>query len=157
MVADKMTPHEHVMLELKIINKMFDELKVIQPMVVFIKDDNRIAVAAEFHSDIHKDIVSQGIKDLVAKSEPDVVIYVAEAWAVTLPSGFFQNYPRPADHKDRVEIICAQIEFKTGEKYSCSAKILREGGNARLDKFEISKGGMTMGRFVDFFPVKNVN
>jgi hypothetical protein len=153
-----MTPSEFVNQELGLIRQTFDQLQVLNPMVVFVKDDRRVIIAAEFHNDAHKDMVSEGIKELVKRSEPDIVVYSAEAWAATV-----KNYKegvtiRPSYHPDRIEIVVVQIEFKTGEKYDCSAKILREKGKARLDKFDINPdGGMSMGRFVDFFPVTRMN
>lgn len=152
-----MTPREQVDLELQIIANVFNVRKVVDPMVIFIKDDKRSMVLAEFRNDIHKDILSQGIKELVAKSMPDIVVYTAEAWMT-----FEKNYKpgetiRPAYHPNRVEIIVARIEFKTGEKFDCHAKILRSKGEATLDKFEVMPGGMSMGRFVDFYPISKTN
>jgi hypothetical protein len=152
-----MNPREAVDLELNLITQVFDKQKVVHPMVVFIKDDRRTIAMVEFHSDAHKDMMSEGIKQLVRESMPDLVIYTAEAWRAFVPEYIEGVTPRPALHPDRVEVIIARIEFKTGEKYDCEAKILREKGQARLDKFEIMPGGMSMGRFVDFFPIGRTN
>jgi hypothetical protein len=126
-------------------------------MIVLIKNDQRTAIPVEFHGDAHKDMMSQGIKDLVKRSEPDIVIYSAEAWALTVKEYEEGVTPRPTNHPDRIEVVIARIEFKTGEKYDCQAKILREKGEARLNKFEVLPGGMSMGRFVDFFPIGRTN
>jgi hypothetical protein len=152
-----MTPRELVDQELILIEKTFNMQKVLNPMVVFIKDNHRSIIMAEFHNDAHKDMVSQGIKDLVKINGPDIVIYSAEAWSTVVKEYKEGVTPRPAYHPDRIEIVVAQIEFKTGEKYSCQAKILREKGKAWLDKFDVMQGGMSMGRFVDFFPITRMN
>src|ERR1700758_3695723 len=74
------TPKDFVDIELKIINKIFEFQKEIYPMVVLIKDDKRYQIPVQYSSSAQKDIISQGIKDLVKTSEPDIVVYVAEAW-----------------------------------------------------------------------------
>jgi hypothetical protein len=149
-----MTPSEFVTQELGLIEKTFNQLQVLNPIVVFVKDDRRTIIGVEFHSDAHKDMMSEGIKELVKRSEPDIVIYSAEAWMIVAKG----VTPRPSHHPNRIEIVIARIEFKTGEKYDCSAKILREKGKAWLDKFDINPdGGMSMGRFVDFYPVTRMN
>jgi hypothetical protein len=153
-----MTPSEFVTQELGFIEKTFNQFNVLSPMVVFVKDNRRTIIAAEFHNDAHKDMVSEGIKELVKRAEPDVVIYSAEAWMIVAKEYKEGVTIRPSYHPDRIEIVTARIEFKTGEKYDCSAKILREKGKAWLDKFDINPdGGMSMGRFVDFYPVTRMN
>jgi hypothetical protein len=153
-----MTPQEFVDTELKLVKQMFDTQKSIVPMVVMVKDDHRAMMQAEFHSDAQKDSVSQGIKDLVKRSEPDVVVYMAEAWMIKMnelpPEIPRLPLPRPSSHPNRTEIIIVQIEFKTGEKFGCIADILRNGSDAQLGKFEITGTDMSSGRFVDFFPQK---
>jgi uracil phosphoribosyltransferase len=127
-------------------------------MVIFVKGDLRTAVPVEFHNDIQKDVMSQGIKELVKKAEPDIVIYTAEAWAATVDEYKEGVTPPPRLQPNRVEIVFVQIEFKTGEKYSCQAKILREAGKeAQLETFHIISGEMGMGRFTDFFPITRTN
>lgn len=155
-----MTPREAVNLELKLIERIFNERKVVHPMVVIIKGNKRTIIQpVEFHNDIHKDNLSQGVKDLVKKSNPDMVVYMAEAWAVFMPPEEYnpKTTPRPSEHPDRAEIVVARIEFKTGEKYQCDARIIREHGKARLGRFKVLPGGNDMGRFVDFFPVTRTN
>jgi hypothetical protein len=153
-----MTPSEFVTQELGLIRQTFDQLKVLNPMVVFIKDDRRTIIGVEFHNDAHKDVMSEGIKELVKRSMPDIVIYSAEAWMAVMKEYKEGITPPPRNHPDRIEIVVVRVEFKTGEKYDCSAKILREKGKAWLDKFDINPdGGMSMGRFVDFYPVRRMN
>jgi hypothetical protein len=154
----EITPREFVDIELKLIEKVFDQTHVLRPMIIIVKDNDRYVIPASFQNDLHKDIVSQGIKDLVKKADPDIVIYSAEAWSATLDEYIDGVTPPASQQPNRVEIIAAQIEFKTGEKYSCQARILRHGDQPpRLDKFEVSTGGMSMGRFVDFFPIGKTN
>jgi hypothetical protein len=151
-------PREFVDIELKLIEKVFDQTHVLRPMIVIIKGNDRYVIPAEFHNDLQKDIVSQGIKDLVKKAEPDIVIYSCEAWSANVAEYEEGVTPPASQQPNRVEVIAAQIEFKTGEKYSCQARILRHGDQPpRLDKFEVSTGGMSMGRFVDFFPIGKTN
>jgi hypothetical protein len=150
-------PREFVDQELMLIEHVFNQQNVVHPMVVFVKDDMRSAVMAEFRNDLHKEILSQSIKELVKRSEPDIVIYAAEAWAVNVPEYIEGVTPRPTVHPDRIEVIIVRIEFKTGEKYDCQANIIREKGNPHLSKFEVLPGGMSMGKFVDFYPVTRMN
>ena len=153
-----MEPREFIQEELKLINLMFEKKKEIYPMVVLIKEGKRHLIPVYFDNDAHKDIVSQGIKDLVKKSEPDVVIYMAEAWTVTVKDKQMRmGIPRPLEHPDKLEVLLVHIEFKTGEKYGCQAHILRDKGLSQLSKFEILDQDLSMGRFVDFFPQKRVN
>lgn len=151
-----MEPREFVDQELILIRQIFDHLKEIYPMAILVKDDNRYQIPVTFQNNAHKDIVSQGIKDLVKKSEPDVVIYIAEAWMLAVTSKF-DRLPIPSQHPDRIEIVAVQIEFKTGEKFGCHAKILRKNGQPRLDKFEVLRDDTSMGRFCDFFPIGRTN
>lgn len=150
-----MTPRELVEMELQIINLMFEERQEIYPLVIFIKDDQRFGIPAAAENNVHKDIIEQGIKDLVKKSQPDIVIYMAEAWVVIVKNKA-DRLPilPPRENPDRLEIVLVQIEFKTGEKFSCDAEILRNGDIAKLNKFNIQDGGVSMGRFMDFFPPK---
>lgn len=141
--------------ELKLIEFVFNKAHVLKPMVILIKDEKRTGLIAEFHSEIHKEMMSQGIKDLVKVLEPDVVIYFAEAWTYRAKS--LKDYVPASQHPNRIEIVSVRIEFKTGEKYDCEAKILRQDGQVHLDKFEILPGGMSMGRFVDFYPITRTN
>jgi hypothetical protein len=151
-----MEQHEFIEQELKIVSHMFDVQKAIYPMAVLVKDDTRYQIPVTFQNNAHKDIVSQGIKDLVKKSEPDVVVYVAEAWMLAITSTS-DRLPIPSRHPDRIEIVAVQIEFKTGEKFGCQARILRGNGQPRLDKFEVLRDDTSMGRFCDFFPIGRTN
>jgi hypothetical protein len=153
-----MEPREFVAKELKMVELMFTTQKEIYPMVVLIKDNERFAVPVSYKNAAHKDIVSQGIKDLVKGSEPDIVIYMAEAWTKIikdkldrLPTGIAPNDP------DKYEIIVVQIEFKSGEKFGAEAKIIREEQKVYLEPFKLIDADFSMGRFVDFFPIKRVN
>jgi hypothetical protein len=148
---------QFIEVELKLINQMFDTQKEIYPMCVLVKDDRRFLVPVSYSSSAHKDIVSQGIKDLVKTSDPDVVVYVAEAWSGTIRSKFDRLPLDVYSNPERIEIVMAQIEFKTGEKYGCEAKIIRDGGAPKLGEFKISTGDCSFGRFTDFFPIKRTN
>jgi hypothetical protein len=53
--------------------------------------------------------------------------------------------------------VVVQIEFNTGEKFGAEAKIITKDGQRLLAPFEIIQSDMSMGRFVDFFPVKRYN
>jgi hypothetical protein len=153
-----MEPREFVEMELKVLHELFDAQKEIYPMVVIIKGDNRYQVPVHYENAAHKDIVAQGIKDLVKRSEPDIVIYVAEAWTKVIRNKFDRIGGGIYAHDpDKYEIVVVQIEFKTGEKFECEAKILKYNKKRLLDKWEIDDSGWGMGRFVDFFPVKQLN
>jgi hypothetical protein len=153
----ELTPREFVDQELMLMTHVFNQQTVVHPMVFFVKDGKRSAFIAEFRNDLHKQMLSDGIKELVKRSEPDMVIYSAEAWAAYVPEYIEGVTPRPINQPNRIEIVIVHIEFKTGEKYDCQAKIIREKGKAHLDKFEILPGGLSMGRFVDFYPVTRTN
>jgi hypothetical protein len=153
----ELTPREFVDQELMLMEHVFNQQNVVHPMIVFVKDNRRSAFIAEFRNDLHKEMLSEGIKELVKRSEPDMVIYSAEAWVTYLPEYIEGVTTRPMHHPDRIEMVVVHIEFKTGEKYDCQAKIIREKGVAHLDKFEVLPGGLSMGRFVDFYPVTRTN
>ena len=148
-----MEPREFVDSELILVRKMFEIQKVIHPMIVLIKEDSRYAVPVELPDNARKDIIAQGIKDLVKKAEPDVVVFLAEAWTTVM-----RNMADRFLHSvERHEIIHVLIEFKTGEKYGCAAKIIREKGEPRLEKFDVVPNDISMGRFCDFFPIGRLN
>jgi len=155
-----MEPREFVEHELKVISTLFQIQKELYPMVVLIKNDERFKIPVSYNNDAHKDIVSQGIKDLVKKSEPDIVIYMAEAW-VKFIRAKWDRLPWTAQGAEKHEIVIVQIEFKSGERFTCEAKIIRDPKNpdrqVYLDKFEYGQDDMSMGRFVDFFPAKRLN
>jgi hypothetical protein len=153
-----MEPREFVNQELKIIEGIFFARKQINPMVILIKDDRRYPMPVNYQNTAHKEIVSQGIKDLVKRSEPDVVVYMAEAWTKFI-RGNLDRLPTsilPTD-LDKEEIIAVQIEFKSGEKFGAEARIIREGNRAYLEPFKVLDASLSMGRFVDFFPVRRIN
>jgi hypothetical protein len=153
-----MEPREFVETELKVIHQLFDEMKEIYPMVVIVKDDKRYQVPVSYKTSAHKDIVSQGIKDLVKRSDPDIVIYVAEAWTKVIRDKMDRiPVAISAMDPDKYEIVVVQIEFRSGEKFGCEAKIFTEGSKRWLDKFEFIQSDFSMGRFVDFFPIKRMN
>jgi hypothetical protein len=153
-----MEPREFVDQELSLVAAMFAVQKAIDPMAVLIKDDQRYPVNAHYESDAHKAIVSQGIKDLVKRSDPDVVVYMAEAYIKVIKGkrGVIPARISPSD-LDALEIVVVQIEFRTGEKFSCDAKISRDRGLVRLEKFEIHDAVASFGRFMDFFPIGRFN
>jgi hypothetical protein len=149
-----MDPREFVDQELSLISAMFAIQKVVKPMVVLIKDDKRFAVPVYYQNIAHKEIVAQGIKDLVKNSEPDVVIYMAEA-RTKIIQGITSELPSSISPHDPQawEIVNVQIEFRTGEKFGCDAKINRDQGITRLEKFEVHDATRSIGRFADFFPI----
>lgn len=153
-----MEAREFVDLELKIVERIFLERKELNPMVVLIKNDERFGIPVHYENAAHKEIVSQGIKDLVKRFEPDVVVYMAEAWAKFIKNKF-DRIPTsilPSD-LEKYEIVCVQIEFKSGEKFGAEAMIIREGQGVRLGQFRVVDAMWSMGRFVDFFPVTRTN
>jgi hypothetical protein len=156
-MVEAITPREFVDQEIMLIEHVFKCQHVVHPMVIFVKDDKRSAVMAEFRNDLHKQILSDSIKELVKRSMPDIVIYAAEAWVAVVPDYIEGVTLRPMYHPDRFEVVIVHIEFKTGEKYDCQAKIIRERGEPHLSKFEVLPGGMSMGRFVDFYPITRMN
>jgi hypothetical protein len=153
-----MEPREFVDQELSLITATFAVRKVIDPMAVIIKDDERYMVNAYSENDAHKEIVSQGIKDLVKRSNPDVVVFMAEAYTKVIKGrkGIIPARISPRD-LEALEIVTVQIEFRTGEKFGCEAKINRDRGVVRLEKFEIHDASTDFGRFTDFFPIKRFN
>jgi hypothetical protein len=153
-----MDPQEFVELELKLILRMFNIQKEIYPMVILVKDDNRYQVPVYYQNSAHKDIISQGIKDLVKKSEPDVVIYIAEAWTKIITSKF-DRMPTTVSHDDpdKTEVVIVQIEFKTGERFGCEAKIFSQNDIRQIGEFKVMDSDLSMGRFIDFFPIKRYN
>jgi len=153
-----MTPREFVDQELSLVAATFAIAKVIRPMVVLVKDGERYAVPAMFQNAAHKEIVAQGIKDLVRTSRPDVVVYMAEARMKVVQS-LISELPTSISQYDdaAIEVVSVVIEFKTGEKFDCDAKITRTLGIPRLEKFKVSDGKFTAGRFADFFPVGRLN
>lgn len=153
-----MEPRELVDQELVLIHALFAAQHEIYPMVILVKEDKRYQVPVAYHNSARKDIVAQGIKDLVKTAEPDVVIYIAEAWTKIirdkndrLPLAISINDP------DKTEVVVAQIEFRTGEKFGCEAKIFVKDNIRQLSMFEVTDSGRDMGRFVDFFPIRRYN
>jgi hypothetical protein len=142
--------------ELMLVNKIFNDLKEIRPMAILIKDNHRVCIPTHHANDAQKDIVSQGIKELVKRSEPDTVVFMNEGWMVQM-KGQVDLDIKPSLHADRIEVVIVQIEFKTGEKFGCIADIIRDGKEAKLGKFDITHDQSSMGRFVDFFPPKHMN
>jgi hypothetical protein len=143
-------------LELKLIRYIFDRSKCIEPMIVLVKGDGRTVTPLSFQNDDQKDIVTEGIKVLVKMTDPDIVVYMCEACCVKRTSKDIDEL-RPSDHPNRIEMVIVRIEFKTGEKYDCSANIIRKEEEVLLSEFEVLPGEYTMGRFVDFYPIGKAN
>ena len=158
---EKIDPNKFVEQELAVISYMFTQQKEIYPMITLVKDGKRFPIPLHYRDDEQKEIVSIGIKTLVKDKEPDVVIYIAEAWDIIIKNKMdrLDFIPRPTYHPDRVEQVIAQIEFKTGEKYGCYANIIRDGPMPRLEKFIMNDNSrnMSMGRFCDFYPIERTN
>ncbi|HEY1249065.1 MAG TPA: hypothetical protein VGE97_08770 [Nitrososphaera sp.] len=152
-----MTPRELVDAELGLINLMFEKQHEIYPMCVIVKDHERYLIPVSLPNNARKDVIAQGIRDLVKRSNPDIVIFVAEAWVTIVKSKLDRMQIPPYSH-EKVEMISAHIEFKTGEKYGCEARIIREPGKLpRLEKFDVTDGKYDMGRFCDFFPIERTH
>jgi hypothetical protein len=153
-----MEPREFVDLELKLLHQIFDIQQEIYPMAILVKDGKRFQVPVNYSNTAHKEIVAQGIKDLVKKSDPEIVIYVAEAWAKVIRDKFDRLEVGVSVHDpDKYEIVVVQIEFKTGEKFGAEARITMYEGKRLLKDWEVVDAYSSMGRFVDFFPTKRYN
>jgi hypothetical protein len=146
-----MNKKELVEIELKIITSIFNEQKCIEAMAVFVKGDDHAMMPLSMEDDEEKDIMSTAIRAVTKHLEPDAVIFISEAWATTVREYNIASNVRPSNYPDRVETVMVLVEFKTGEKYSCSANIIRNG-TPRLSKFTISQADQNMGRFSGFFP-----
>jgi len=162
-----MEPREFVDAELKAIHQKFDEKKEIYPTVVIVKGNERFPIPVAYQNTAHRDIISQGIKDLVKKSDPDIVIYVAETWAKLIRTAK-DRFSSAHSDLDREEFLVVHIEFKSGEKYSCEARIATspvynkedlkiEHNKRSLAEFQFMDYDKTMGRFCDFFPIGRYN
>jgi hypothetical protein len=147
------TPRELVNNELKVVGQIFAQRKIIQPMVVLIKQGARSLWPLAFENSYEKEVLSELIKTLVSRSMPDTVVYMAEAWMAAVANlEEYRKSPRIKERADRKEIVMVQIEFKTGEQFSCIADIIRNGDAAWLGKFTIEDKNFGTGRFMDFFP-----
>lgn len=141
--------------ELKQLTVFFLTQKEVYPTFIVIKDDKRFVMPASFQNAAQKDIISQGMKDLVKKSDPDYVVYVSEAWIAPIRTKM-ERLTSVSKANDRKEILMIVIEFNSGTKHCRFAYVLREGNDVRLTKFEKLESDLTSGRFMDFFPtVKN--
>ena len=151
-------PRKQVEIELQLITTLFLQQKCVYSMAVLVKEDRRTMLLLPFNNEIQKDLASAALKDLVIRADPDIVVYVAEAWSAHVKPEELKNpnYTRPSERPDRIEIIAVQIEFKTGEKYSCHADIVRNGDSVKLKEFEYIADQNSMGKFVDFYPPKSV-
>jgi hypothetical protein len=153
-----MTPREIVDVELNTVRRMFDVQKEILPMAVFVRGTDHAMMPLMFNSDYEKDVASDVIRRIVKETTPDAVVYMAEAWTLNVAKNVpIKDLPRPSQSKDRVEIVAVTVEFKTGEKFSCMAKILREEGKVTLAKFDVSEDKTMMGRFADFYAPERTN
>jgi hypothetical protein len=150
-----MTLHETIDHAIRIVTKLFNDCKYIDTFCILIKDGREAYIPVKFSNDAQKEIISAGIKELVKISDPDTVVYASEAWARIVPKEEdLTNLIPPREHKDRVEIVMMQIEFRTGEKFGCSADIIRSELDTKLGEFKIYDAKHSMGRFVDFYPIK---
>jgi hypothetical protein len=137
----------------KIVTDLFNQYEGINSFCMIIKDDRESYVPIIFSNDFQKDVMSAGIKELVKRFDPDTVAYASEAWGITSSKREDIENVIPSQHKDRVEMVIIQIEFRTGEKFGCSAKIIRTEQGVKLGEFDISDSKFSMGRFVDFYPI----
>jgi hypothetical protein len=146
------TPQTIVKTELAIIKQVFDEEGKLDTTFVVVQDGAHISIPLILMPSTDRDRVSKTLRDLTAQVMPDFVIYISEAWCAIVSDNKC-DLP-PSKHPDRVEIVIVTIEFKTGERFLCTANIKRENNTARLEEFEIktdlSLG--TTGRFMNFYP-----
>jgi hypothetical protein len=149
-----MTIQETIDHAIGLITNFFNKFKYLNAFCLLIKNDKITCVPLSFSNDIQKDIMSAGIKELVKRSDPDTVVYACEAWSIhASKEEDLDMMIRPSERQDRVEIVMIQIEFRTGEKFGCSADIIRTESSARLGDFKIMDAKYSMGRFADFYPV----
>lgn len=146
-----------ITIELVLLSSLFEVQKGINPFAIIVKGEDRFLVPLTYKNATHKDIVSQGLKDLVRTMEPDAIVYAAEAWIKLVKSVNDEMPTSLADDPDRGEILMVQIEFKSGEKYSCMANIIREKEDVKLSQFDIKSSEPISGRFCDFYPPRTLN
>lgn len=120
--------------------------------LIFLKGDERFVMPCHLGDADHREIVSRGIKDLVEKAQPDVVIFMAEAWIAKFDIDLIRQGRLVRDSRQRQEVVSVQIEFKTGEKFARCAEIKRIKNHVILGRFTNLGINETVGRFMDFYP-----
>lgn len=146
------SPRNFVKQELEVIRRLFGKVGSAPNLFACEKDGERVLFPiGNYRDSREKELMFQTLKMLVKELMPDVVIYMSEAWSVKLTKPSIAVLLPPSKHPNRVEVLIVQIEFKTGEQYSCMAEILRDG-KPRLAEFEVSNCMMYSSRFVDFYP-----
>jgi hypothetical protein len=133
-----MTPRDLVNNLLQYVTQEFYQHKGIQSTFIFIKNANQTEMPVQLGNEIHKNNMDITIKDLVRRSEPDAVVFISEGWTRELV-----NSP--------TELVVVHIEFKTGEKFGCTAQITR-ADKLLLGQFEVHDAANDMGLFMDFYP-----
>lgn len=147
-----MTPREFVDSELKIIRQIwYDNHYAVTPTCVLIKDEKHVFIPVPFQNDAQKHIYSMSLKELVRRTEPDIVVFWTEAWAVHRTIDQIET--RASEQPDKIEILMVQVEFKTGEKFGGHADIIRTDGEPKLSEFTVEDARDAMGQFVDFYPI----
>lgn len=146
---------DQVEVELGIIRETFNQAKMIPSVLILLKNEERFVLPFAFKNEEHKNVVAAGMRDLVKNTDPDVVIYVSEAWITKFSLDAIRMGKLLKESKEREEMLTVQVEYKTGEKFGHCAKILRQGSKVRLGEF---KSYQPMGgRFMDFYPTTAKN
>jgi len=140
--------------ELMLVRKLFDTRKEVVPMFVLVRGARHDMVPVMFADDNEKDAVADAVREIVKTIEPDIVLFMCEAWTYQAKEYDPQTSIRPSLHKDRVEVVTVTVEFKTGEKYMCMANIKRSKDKVSLGEFSVTDGQQNVGRFADFYPPK---
>ena len=143
--------------ELYLIRELFNKQMRLLAYLVLIKEEQRFLVPVSFKDDEHKDVVGQGMRDLVREVMPDVVIFTSEVWISKLDMKAYKEGRMIREANDRQEAVQVLFEFKTGERFLKCAHIMRTGELARLARFEDWDYKTLTGRFVDFFPPTNLH
>lgn len=122
--------------------------------VVLPGDATDAVIPCAWHDDREKTIVVSAIKVACRQFEATAIMYLGEAWMLSLPSGTDPNdpaLPRPSQSPERIEVV--QIMATDGRETIGRTLEMKRDAGGRLTDLVVKPwlGGLTSGFLIDGF------
>jgi len=99
--------------------------------------------------DNQKDLAAMALRQFITDKNIIQLVYIAEAWVVSLKDPDMSNLPRPKDHPNRFEALVFQGENAT-QHLTAQVEIKRHGDKVELGPTDMwEETSIQAGRFTD--------
>ena len=129
---------------------MFDQCGELVPMWHAVTaNDEHLIIATPWSDNDEKAQTIIALRAMFAEKHVKQLVFICEAWMVSLQEAPSGNLPAPSQHPDRREVIQIHAEDIDGNNFGGRYFILRpEHGPPRLSKFNQDKAEVLSGQMV---------